>query len=356
MPAIQTRYDFVYLFDVTDGNPNGDPDAGNQPRVDPETGEGLVTDVCLKRKIRNAVPLLAPRDAAKPAGDDGLPPAAFGYDIYFQTQDAPNARRVLNALHQEAHDAVAKPAAAADAPPPAAVAEVKAEKAKSGKKDKGPDKAADTAGAARRYMCDRYFDVRAFGAVMTTGVNCGQVRGPVQLTFARSVGRILALEHAITRKSVTTQDDADAQIKKDGTITGTMGRKMTVPYGLYVCHGFVSPQLAADTRFTEADLAVLWQSLIRMFEFDRSATRGQMTCCGLVVFKHASALGNAASHKLFKEVKVAPVADVAAGTRPARSFADFAVTIDRDKLPAGVEVIEYDCGTFADEPVVVAIA
>ncbi len=343
MPAttIGNRYDFVYLFDVTDGNPNGDPDAGNQPRIDPETGEGLVTDVCLKRKIRNAIPLVA--------GDGS------GYDIYFQTQDAPNERRVLNRLHQEAHDRVApQPASGAEAPA-AAVAEAKPEKGR-GKKDKGPDKAADTASLARRWMCETYYDVRAFGAVMTTGVNCGQVRGPVQITFARSIGRVLALEHAITRKSVTTQEDADKQIKADGTITGTMGRKTTVPYGLYRAHGFVSPQLAADTGFTDTDLTLLWQALIRMFEFDHSATRGQMTARNLFVFKHATKLGNAASHRLFERIKVDPVQDIRDATRPARSFADFAVVVDRQQMPTGVELIEYDCGTFGDEPVVVSAA
>jgi CRISPR-associated protein Csd2 len=338
---IGNRYDFVYLFDVTDGNPNGDPDAGNQPRTDPETGEGLVTDVCLKRKIRNAIPLVA--------GDRP------GFGIYFQTQDAPNERRVLNRLHQEAHDRVAPQPAAGTETPVAAVAEAKPEKGR-GKKDKGPDKAADTAALARRWMCDTYYDVRAFGAVMTTGVNCGQVRGPVQLTFARSIGRVLALEHAITRKSVTTEDKAAQQIKEHGTITGEMGRKTTVPYGLYRAHGFVSPQLAADTGFTDADLTLLWQSLIRMFEFDHSATRGQMTARGLFVFKHATKLGNAASHRLFERITVEPVRAVGDASRPARSFADFTVAANRQQMPPGVELIEYDCGTFADEPVVVSDA
>ena len=337
MPAtdvIAHRYDFVYLFDVADGNPNGDPDAGNQPRIDPETGEGLVTDVCLKRKVRNAVPLLA---AGRP-----------GYDIYFQTQDAPNDRRVLNKLHQEAHDAVGAP----PSDPPAAPAAEKTEKPKGKGKDRGPDKQADTAQKAREWMCNRYFDVRAFGAVMTTGVNCGQVRGPVQLTFARSVGPILALEHAITRKSVTTPEDAEAQIKKDGTITGTMGRKMTVPYALYKAHGFVTPQLAGGTNgtgFTDADLALLWDALCRMFEFDRSATRGQMAARGLYVFKHQSPLGNAAAHKLQGLVTVERL------TATARSFADFRVTAPTaDHLPKGVELLTFDCESFGAEPHVVA--
>ena len=162
----------------------------------------------------------------------------------------------------------------------------------------GPPKSADVTESARKWMCANFFDIRTFGAVMTTGVNCGQVRGPVQVTFARSVGPILSLEHAITRKSVTTEEDADKQAKADGTITGTIGRKMTVPYGLYVARGFVSASLAAQTEFSEADVALLWQALARMFEFDRSATRGQMSARGLYVFKHESKIGNAASHTL----------------------------------------------------------
>ena len=211
-PAIANRYDFVYLFDVADGNPNGDPDAGNQPRIDPET-ERLVTDVCVKRKIRNVVPLLA-------EGPDS-------HEIYFQTQDATNNLRILNLQHQCAIDAVK-----VDMPAPAETPKVEqpAEEKKPKKKtDKGGDKSADVTALARQWMCQRFWDVRAFGAVMTTGVNCGQVRGPVQLTFARSIGPILSLEHAITGKSVTTEEDAAAQIKKDGSITGTMGRKMTLP-------------------------------------------------------------------------------------------------------------------------------
>ena len=327
------RYDFVYLFDVADGNPNGDPDAGNQPRIDPETGEGLVTDVCIKRKIRNMVPLL------------GNGP---GHRIYFQTQDAPDGDRILNRLHQQAIDAVAAPQPA----PALFPAESQVEEKKPGSKkrgsEKGGDKSADVTALARRWMCEQFWDVRTFGAVMSMkDNNCGQVRGPVQLTFSRSIGRILALEHAITRKAVTTEDDAAAQIKKDGAITGTMGRKMTVPYGLYRCHGFVSPQLAAQTGFTEADLALLWQALLRMFEQDRSATRGQMSARGLHVFKHASPLGNAPSHKLQSLVKVIRNTDVA------RSFADFSVTVDEAGLPAGLELLKFDCDSFADTPSVV---
>ena len=337
MPAIENRYDFVYLFDVTDGNPNGDPDAGNQPRVDPETGQGLVTDVCLKRKIRNAVMEL----------QGGTP----GFEVYFQTQDAPTHLRILNRQHQRAHDAVAVATPAPTEVPATAVAEETPAKAKGKGKaaEKGPPKSADVTELARKWMCKTFFDIRAFGAVMTTGVNCGQVRGPVQVTFARSVGPILSLEHAITRKSVTTEEDAEKQAKADGSITGTIGRKMTVPYGLYVARGFVSPSLAAQTGFSDDDLALLWRSLTRMFEFDRSATRGQMSARGLYLFKHESKLGNAASHALQDRV----TARRRDGVTVARSFADFTVDVDRDGLPKGVELIEDDCETFADEPVLV---
>jgi CRISPR-associated protein Csd2 len=331
---ISHRYDFVYLFDVIEGNPNGDPDAGNQPRLDPETGEGLVTDVCIKRKVRNAVPLLV----------GGRPRC----EIYFQTQDAPNHLRILNLQHQRAHDAVAAAqptAAAAEAPK----AEPQAEKKPKKKGGKEGDKSADLTRRARDWMCQQFWDIRAFGAVMTTGVNCGQVRGPVQLTFARSIGPILTLEHAITRKSVTTEEEAEKQIKADGSITGTIGRKMTVPYGLYRCHGFVSPHFAADTGFTEADLDLLWQALVRMFEHDRSATRGQMSARGLYVFRHASALGNAPAHRLQCLVRVER-----AGDAVVRSFADFRVTPPAEQdLPAGVELLTFDCDSFVAKPVVV---
>jgi CRISPR-associated protein Csd2 len=333
---IQNRYDFVYLFDVTDGNPNGDPDAGNQPRIDPETGEGLITDVCIKRKIRNVVPLLCNN--------------ANTHDIYFQTQDAPNERRILNLLHQQAQEAVAalvppEPEKPKEEPAPATTKKTKGQ----GKAD-APAKSADTARLAREWMCKKYWDVRTFGAVMTTGVNCGQVRGPLQLTFSRSIGRILSLEHAITRKSVTTIEDAQKQIGKDGTITGTLGRKMTVPYGLYRCHGYISPYLAAQTGFSEDDLALLWRALVQMFEHDRSATRGQMSARGLYVFKHESALGNAPSHVVQGLVDVKATSDVP------RKFSDFAVTVAGDKLPPGVALMQFSCDSFADTPIIVNAA
>jgi CRISPR-associated protein Csd2 len=332
-PTIANRYDFVYLFDVVDGNPNGDPDAGNQPRIDPETGDGLVTDVCIKRKIRNVVPLLG---------------SGPGHRIYFQTQDAPDGDRILNRLHQQAIDAVTPQQQTPAAPAPSAVAATPEPRRGRGTRTaQTSDKSADVMPLARRWMCEQFWDVRTFGAVMTTGVNCGQVRGPVQLTFARSIGPILSLEHAITRKSVTKEEDAADDIKKTGSIVGTMGRKMTVPYGLYRCHGFVSPQLAAQTGFTDGDLSLLWRSLLRMFELDRSATRGQMSARGLYVFKHAGALGNAPSHRLQATVKVTRNPGVV------RSFADFVVSVDTANLPVGVELLRFDCDLFADQPTIV---
>ena len=298
MPAsdvIASRYDFVYLFDVTDGNPNGDPDAGNLPRIDPQSLQGLVTDGCLKRKVRNAVSVLG----------EGKP----GVEMYFQTQDAVYERRVLNLQHQRAYDAAGV------------------------KDEKDARKKADNTAKARQWMCANFYDIRAFGAVMTTGVNCGQVRGPVQLTFARSVAPIVPLEFSITRKSVTTEEDAKKQSEKDGSITGTMGRKNTVPYGLYRCHGFVNPYLARDTGFTDADLQLLWAALKgQMWEIDRSASRGLMATRGLYVFEHASALGSAPAHELFARVHVP---ELGADKAP-RKFADYAVEVNTEAMPAGV--------------------
>jgi CRISPR-associated protein Csd2 len=279
---IDHRYDFVYLFDVINGNPNGDPDAGNAPRVDPETGHGLVTDVCLKRKIRNYI------CAARP----GAP----GYEIYVKE------KAVLNQQHQRAHDAVGlKPDAKG------------AEKA--GKIDK-----------ARAWMCQTFFDIRMFGGVLSTEINCGQVRGPVQFAFAKSLDPILALDQAITRVAVTNERD----IEKERTI----GRKSIVPYGLYQAHGFVSPQLAGDTGFSADDLALLWESLQKMFELDRSAARGEMSARRLVVFEHESPLGCAPAHRLFERVRVERVNPAA----PPRAYADYAVAVDRDGLPPGITI------------------
>jgi len=297
---ITNRYDFIYLFDVQDGNPNGDPDAGNLPRVDPETYRGIVTDGCIKRKIRDYV-LLA--KAASPEA------AEAGYEIYFQTKGGPE-KRVLNTLHEQAYTAIGA---------------------------KSADKKYADQVKARQWMCAHFWDVRTFGAVMSMKENnCGQVRGPVQLTFARSVDRIFQQEITITRKSVTTKDDADAQIKKDGNLTGTMGRKSIVPYGLYVAHGFVSAHEATGTGFGDDDLALLWDALKGMFDHDRSASRGLMAPRKLIVFKHQSALGNAPAHKLFEALKVTrnPANEVP------RAFTDYTVTLDRAAIPATIEVLE----------------
>ncbi len=293
---VTKRYDFVLLFDVQDGNPNGDPDAGNLPRIDPQSLQGLVTDGCIKRKVRNAVAVL---------GEDKP-----GTEMYFQTQDAVYEKRVLNLQHQRAYDA---------------------EKLSADAKD--TKKKAENTATARKWMCANFYDIRAFGAVMTTGVNCGQVRGPVQFTFARSVDPIVPLEFSITRKSVTKIEDAEKQSREDGNITGTMGRKNLVPYGLYRCHGFVNPYLARDTGFTDADLQLLWAALKgQMWEIDRSASRGLMATRGLYVFEHASALGSAPAHELFARVHVP---ELGADKAP-RKFADYAVEVTTEAMPAGV--------------------
>lgn len=279
--VINNRYDFVLLFDVKDGNPNGDPDAGNLPRVDPETGHGLVTDVCLKRKVRNYVQLAN--------GDKN------GYDIFIKE------KAILNNLIDQAHEQE----------------EVKT-------KEKG-----DKTEAARLFMCGRYYDVRTFGAVMSTGKNAGQVRGPVQLTFARSVNQIVPHEHTITRMAVATEAEAE---KQQGD-NRTMGRKFTVPYGLYRCNGFISAPFAAQTGFNEDDLNLFWKALLEMFEHDRSAARGQMATRKLIVFKHSSNMGSAPAHKLFDMVKITPIEE------PARDFNDYEGNISvpaQTDMPQGV--------------------
>lgn len=290
MSAIANRYEFVYLFDVTNGNPNGDPDAGNLPRLDPETNRGLVTDVALKRKIRNYVAL----------EQEGQP----GHAIYMQEKS------VLNSQHELAWKAL-------NIPPD--------EKEKYKKLPKDQAKAQELT----LWMCKNFFDVRTFGAVMTTEVNSGQVRGPVQLAFASSVEPVLPLEVSITRVAVTNEKDLEKE--------RTMGRKHILPYGLYRAHGFISAKLAERTGFSEDDLQLLWRALTNLFEHDRSAARGEMSARKLIVFKHEHPMGNAPAHVLFDKVKVERVADSDAG--PARSFADYRVTIDRD-LPAGVSVTD----------------
>jgi len=287
MSTIDRRYDFALVFDVTNGNPNGDPDAGNAPRIDPETGHGLVSDVCLKRKIRNYVCL--------EKWQDGTPQP--GYDIYVKE------KAILNQQHQRAYDAQGLDTKDKDAP----------EK-------------------ARIWMCQNFFDVRMFGAVMTTGVNCGQVRGPVQFSFARSVDPIVPLEQSITRMAVTTEREAEQQ--EGGN--RTMGRKTIIPYALYIAHGFFSPHLAAQTGFSSEDLDLLWRSLTNMFEHDHSSARGEMATRKLVVFEHDSALGNAPAYHLFECLTV----DLVDPSKPARAYSDYSVTVKADGLPQGVTLRE----------------
>jgi CRISPR-associated protein Csd2 len=282
---ITNRYDFVLLFDVENGNPNGDPDAGNMPRIDPETGHGIVTDVCLKRKVRNYVELCK-QDAP-------------GYRIYIK-EGVP-----LNQNHEEAYKAL----------------DLDPKNAKLSDVEK-----------ARRWMCVNFFDVRTFGAVMSTEINCGQVRGPVQLNFSRSLDPIVQQEVTITRQTVTRIEDAGKE--------RTMGRKHIVPYGLYRGEGYISARLANDpakgTGFSEEDLELLWEALVNLFEHDRSAARGKMATRKLFVFKHESELGNAPAHKLFDLIRVKRCEGVAVP----RSFEDYEVSVDREALPAGVELIE----------------
>lgn len=287
MNKINNRYDFIYIFDVQDGNPNGDPDAGNLPRMDAVTGEGLVSDVCLKRKIRNYVQVVKE--------------CADGYDIFIKE------KAVLNNAIEKAHED---------------------ERVKSAKDT-------DKTDAARDVMCRRHFDVRTFGAVMSTGEktkNAGQVRGPIQLTFGRSVSPIISQEHTITRMAVASDKESDKQAGGNRTI----GRKFTVPYGLYVARGFVSANLAQQTGFSEEDLELVWEALSNMFDCDRSAARGLMSARRLIVFKHNSVLGNAPANKLFDLVSIEQIDK----EKASRSFADYRISIDRENCPANVEIIE----------------
>jgi CRISPR-associated protein Csd2 len=281
---INNRYEFVLLYDVENGNPNGDPDAGNMPRIDPETGYGIVTDVCLKRKIRNYIELIK-KDAA-------------GYRIYVK-EGTP-----LNQNHAEAYVAVGL---------------------KSG--SKAPVTEVNN---ARKWMCANFFDVRTFGAVMSTGDNCGQVRGPIQINFSRSIDPIVQQEVTITRQTVTKIEDAEKE--------RTMGRKHIVPFGLYRAEGYVSAKLANDetkgTGFSAEDLELFWEALVNLFEHDHSAARGKMAVRKLVIFKHESELGNAPSHRLFELVKINKKADA----NPPRSFSDYEITVDEP--PVGVTIIE----------------
>lgn len=312
MTALKHRYDFVYLFDVTNGNPNGDPDAGNLPRLDPETNQGLISDVCLKRKVRNFIEL------AK--GDEP------GHAVYVQEG------AILNEQHRKAYVAVRSDD----------------EEVKTTKKKLSP-RSDEEMIELRRFMCDNFFDVRTFGAVMSTGINCGQVRGPVQITFARSIEPIIPLEMSITRMAATNEQEKQererASVENEGderTEHRTMGRKHIVPYGLYRAHGFVSAKLAERTGFSSDDLDLLWEALKQMFEHDHSAARGEMIAHRLVAFRHDSALGNAPAHKLFDRVNVQREDSKEDGETvpPARSFSDYRVTIDMDDVPSGVEILD----------------
>lgn len=311
--SLNNRYDFVLLFDVKDGNPNGDPDAGNLPRLDAETGHGLMTDVALKRKVRNFVALTHDQSESVPQAGEKR------YEIYVRE------KAILNLQHQRAYSALKL-----DAPADETTSENAEADSKKGKKDKRKGSASEV-DLARKWMCQNFFDVRTFGAVMSTGINCGQVRGPVQLTFARSIDPIVALEHSITRMAVATEAEAE---KQQGD-NRTMGRKHTVPYGIYMAHGFISSFLAKQTGFGEDDLELLWQALENMFEHDRSAARGEMSTRGLYVFKHASELGNAHAHALFDRVSVQRKPDVDV----ARNFSDYEVSVDEAGLPAGITLI-----------------
>lgn len=287
MTAIANRYEFVLLFDVTNGNPNGDPDAGNLPRLDPETNQGLVTDVCLKRKIRNYVALEKEEEA--------------GYAIYMQEKS------VLNNQHKKAYDAL----------------DIKPE-------PKKLPKEVEKARALTEWMCRNFFDVRTFGAVMTTEVNSGQVRGPVQMAFASSIDPVVPMEVSITRMAVTNERDLEKE--------RTMGRKHIIPYGLYRAHGYISAKLAERTGFSDDDLELLWRALVNMFEHDRSAARGEMSARKLIVFKHDNPMGNAPAHLLFDSVKVERVEGEE--NTPARHYSDYRVSVDAEALPAGVSVDE----------------
>lgn len=315
MPILSRRHDFALIFDVTNGNPNGDPDAGNLPRLDPETNHGLVSDVSLKRKIRNYVDLARTGQA--------------GHHIYVQEG------AILNEKHRQAYVAL------------------RPDDAKAAKDAKLNPKDDAEALRLRDWMCANFFDVRTFGAVMSTGINCGQVKGPVQMTFATSVEPILPVEITVTRMAATNEaerkkatEGSDGDQRSDNR---TMGRKHIVPYGLYVAHGFISARFAERTGFSEADLDLLFEALKAMFEHDRSAARGEMTTRRLIVFRHESALGNAPAHRLFDRIRIGrnvdgayrPLDDRGLGNlAPARKFADYVVEVDTSDLPAGIEVLD----------------
>lgn len=314
MTILSNRYDFTLIFDVTNGNPNGDPDAGNLPRMDPDTNKGLVSDVCLKRKIRNYVELAR-------HGQEG-------FHIYVEEG------AILNEKHREASEALGPTDIKADTPKP---------KNKSEEEKREIKRRCD-------FMCENFFDVRTFGAVMSTGdIKCGTVKGPVQMSFATSVEPIMPLEIAITRAAATKEKPGEGKNEDKPSETGKMGRKHIVPYGLYVAHGFISAKFAERTGFSESDLDLVWEALTAMFEHDRSAARGEMVTRKLIAFRHDCALGNAPAHALFDRVRIGrdidgefrSLDDKGLGNQlPARKFSDYIIEIDHADCPSGVEIIE----------------
>ncbi len=296
--TIKHRYDFVFFCDVRNGNPNGDPDAGNMPRVDPETGKGIISDVCIKRKIRNYVDLVKGMDIDAPDVEEG----DLGFKIYVQEGAVLNKRNEKAYVHYG----------------------LKPERTKLPKKVEDQRR-------VTKFMCDNFFDIRTFGAVMTTGINCGQVRGPVQLCFGESVDPVMPLEMSITRMAATEENE--------GKDNKTMGRKQYIPYGLYRIEGFISAALAEQTGFSEDDLHLLCEALMNMFESDRSASRGLMTSRKLFLFKHESKLGNAPAERLFDLVKVERIIP---DEQEARAFSDYRIDFDAEDLPAGVMAEEFD--------------
>lgn len=342
---IQNRYDFVFFCDVKNGNPNGDPDAGNLPRIDPDTSQGIISDVCIKRKIRNYVDLIKGEAIDDPDVNEG----ELGYKIYVQEGAVLNERHEIAYKHYQYPDArqrveqdVSREFAtrfAGELQKDASLTEEEFEerlkKKMSGSNfEKELKKAVDDRiqkVLVTKFMCDNFFDIRTFGAVMTTGVNCGQVRGPVQLCFGESIDPVIPLEMSITRMAATNE--------QEGKENKTMGRKQYVPYGLYRIEGFVSASLAEKSGFCQADLDLLWEALMNMFENDRSAARGLMVSRKLIVFKHESKFGNAPAHRLFDLVHV-DKADPK--NQVAREFGDYTITIDEGKRPQGVEIRTYD--------------
>lgn len=363
---IRNRYDFVLVFDVKDGNPNGDPDAGNLPRIDPETGNGLVTDVCLKRKVRNYVQLInqfqRPYDIyikekavlghahfetfselGISTGEESRKPVPSELSDTFLDLALPDGLTFLEGEDERGGMLIVAPDAdkktikewLKEEKPDKKIADI-INVALKDAKPRRPTAAETSRG--REKMCHDFYDIRTFGAVLSlkSAPNCGQVRGPVQMTFGRSVEPVVTLEHSITRMAVATEAEAE---KQQGD-NRTMGRKNTVPYGVYVAHGFVSAHLATQTGFAEEDLKLLWEALCNMFEHDRSAARGLMSTQRLVIFKHDSALGNASAHSLFDRVQLTRKDN----SKPARDFSDYKFEIDKANLPSGVSIIELPNG------------